>query len=74
MQNITTLINVTDGHRKFYTVEVNGRVVLMTWGRIGTKGQHKIEVFASDRSAAQFSNDKVESKLNRGYELMRRAA
>jgi WGR domain. len=35
------LVNTTEGHRKFWAVEVVGRKALCSWGRIGTWIQSK---------------------------------
>jgi predicted DNA-binding WGR domain protein len=72
--NRTTLINLNDNHRKFYTVEVIAHSVYLSWGRIGTKGQSKTEVFGSTWDASRFAADKVDAKLGRGYEFLKVAA
>lgn len=67
----TTLLNTDDGHRKFYTVTVQGRSVTLHWGRIGTTGQRKTMTFAGEHSANGFAREKIDTKLyTRGYERM----
>jgi predicted DNA-binding WGR domain protein len=69
--NTTTLINTDDGHRKFYTVTVDGKSVHMHWGRIGTAGQKQTKTFSFSDVARQFAREKISDKLyTRGYERL----
>ena len=61
------LENRVGNHRKFYTVLIaeNG-VVVLSWGRIGTSGQGKIQKVGSD-SAVSLGMRQVYAKQTRGY-------
>lgn len=57
------------GHFKFYTVIlVEDGTVVNHWGRIGDKGQHKIEKLAPSR-AITAALRKIAEKEGRGYEF-----
>lgn len=65
-------IDPTKNMRRFYELDIQpnlfgGHSVIRSWGRIGTKGQIKIELH-DDEILAEHSCKKVQlSKLNRGY-------
>jgi len=61
------LVNTTEGHRKFWAVEVVGRKALCSWGRIGTWIQSKEFQFDSADAAIDFACKKAQSKLGKGY-------
>lgn len=57
---------------RFYvlTVEMTlfgGRSLVRTWGRIGTRGRHRIELFADTAAAEQAMRRLAQSKFRRGY-------
>ena len=60
-----TLEHRDAGHFKFYTaLYVEGGVAVYHWGRIGTKGQHKIDQNTSMTAVLR----KVHEKESKGYE------
>jgi predicted DNA-binding WGR domain protein len=76
-QPLATYLELSDsegGSHKFYEVVVDGAVVTIRFGRIGTNGQTKIETYASPEEAARAAEKKVEEKLKKGYEATIRGA
>jgi predicted DNA-binding WGR domain protein len=67
-------IDPTKNMRKFYEIDIQqnlfgGFSVIRNWGRIGAKGQVKIELH-DDRTMAQCSREKLRTiKLKRGYKV-----
>jgi uncharacterized protein (TIGR02996 family) len=58
---------IDDGSRKFWNIELDGNKTIVTFGRIGTKGQTKTKEHAS-AAAAQKEYDKlIKEKLGKGY-------
>ena len=57
------------GSHKFYEVTVEGNAVTTRFGRIGTSGQIKAEVYASAEEALRAAGKKVAEKLGKGYEV-----
>src|SRR5947209_14304410 len=58
---------VEGSSRKFWTIELDGNKTIVTFGRIGTKGQTKTKEHAS-AAAAQKEYDKlIKEKLGKGY-------
>jgi predicted DNA-binding WGR domain protein len=60
------------GVARFYSLMIErnlfGHVVLVrNWGRIGTKGQEKVEEFASEAEASQALEALALAKRRRGY-------
>lgn len=54
---------------KFYTILAAGDGTLVfAWGRIGQKGQHKIQHLAPSNSAWDAAEKQMRSKMGRGYE------
>ncbi len=52
---------------KFWEAKVDGKKLVLAWGRIGTAGQSKTKAFANP-AAAQAEHDKlVKEKLGKGY-------
>lgn len=47
-----------------------GMSLLREWGRIGTKGRHKIELFEDAGKAADAMSAVFEAKQKRGYQLV----
>ncbi|NUS02036.1 MAG: WGR domain-containing protein [Nonomuraea sp.] len=63
-----TLENRDAGHFKFYTaILVENGTAVFHWGRIGTRGQHKLELL-SQGSAERAVLRKVHEKASKGYE------
>lgn len=66
-------IEHTRNMQRFYTISVEpnlfgGGSLIRTWGRIGTRGQTKIELF-DDELLAQFECERLRvSKQKRGYQ------
>ena len=46
-----------------------GHSLIRTWGRIGTAGTTKIELFSSDAEAERARSRLIRAKLGRGYRL-----
>lgn len=69
-------IDPTKNMRRFYELDIQqnlfgGHSVIRTWGRIGTRGQIKVELH-DDEMLAERSYKKMQlSKLNRGYKFSR---
>lgn len=62
------------GHFKFYTViATDNGVVVNHWGRIGTRGQFKIEQQSGKSSAIGVAERKVYDKAGKGYEMVHEA-
>ena len=62
--------------KKFWEIEIDAfnkskSTVTRRWGRIGTAGQEKVEVFDSYNAARTRYFDLVDSKLRKGYRLRR---
>ena len=64
---MTTYLTHTNGHYKFWEVEVHGSQVFCVWGRIGTAGQSKVFDFISYNEAFSYASKKVSQKLAKGY-------
>ena len=62
-----TRLTHTNGHYKFWEVEVSGSCVHCFWGRIGTKSQSKTFNFSSYNEAFSYASKKVNQKLAKGY-------
>ncbi|ONK15150.1 WGR domain-containing protein [Streptomyces sp. MP131-18] len=56
------------GAHKFYEVSVNGTVVSVRYGRIGTPGQLKTTAFATPQKARDAAARKIGEKVRKGYE------
>ena len=54
---------------KFWSVQVKGSVLTLSWGRIGTEGQRKTESAASPAAAKKKAEALVQSKLKKGYSV-----
>jgi predicted DNA-binding WGR domain protein len=57
---------------KFWACRINGRtggpwLVVVHWGRIGSKGQTQTKSFAYEYAAQRFVEDKVSEKRSHGY-------
>ena len=61
------LIQPATNTNKFWTVQVWGACVYVTYGRIGTKGQTQVKSFATVAGAVGYARDMVTSKKNKGY-------
>ena len=58
---------VGEGHNKFWTIAVRGNQVITHWGRIGTRGQTKVETVGSHERAMALMGEKVGMKRRGGY-------
>jgi predicted DNA-binding WGR domain protein len=57
--------------RKFYRIDLDGRRVLLHWGRIGTEGEHQILSYETDAEARrEYANQCEKRTENRGYRLV----
>ena len=65
--NHAVALTHTNGHYKFWEVEVHGSRVFCFWGRIGTEGQSKAFDFSSYDEAFNYASKKVNEKLAKGY-------
>jgi len=63
------LVYQNGSSNKFWSVEVKGSVLTISWGRIGTEGQSKTERASSPAAAKKKAEALVESKLKKGYSL-----
>src|SRR5262245_23692306 len=54
--------------RKFWAIEVDGARTLVSFGRIGTKGQTKVKDFADESAARRDCEKLIKEKLAKGYE------
>jgi predicted DNA-binding WGR domain protein len=48
-------------------VQVNGKEVVVCFGRIGTSGQTQTKSFADEAAATQHADKMVKEKLGKGY-------
>ena len=58
---------VGEGHNKFWTIAVRGNQVITHWGRIGTRGQTKVETVGSHERAMALMGEKIGMKRRGGY-------
>ncbi len=57
--------------RKFYRVDLDGRKVLLHWGRIGTEGEHQILSFETETLArVEYDRQCEKRTADRGYRLV----
>lgn len=54
-------------HNKFWTVEVVGRTVLVTFGRIGSAGTTQVKTFDTDLKARVHASGLSADKVKKGY-------
>jgi uncharacterized protein (TIGR02996 family) len=52
---------------KFWAIEVNGARTLVSFGKIGTKGQTKVKDFADEAAARRECDKLIKEKLGKGY-------
>lgn len=52
---------------KFWTAEISGTSVNVSYGKIGTDGQKQVKEFSSKADAAKFLEKKINEKLREGY-------
>lgn len=76
MEKKWCLLKISDGDRgvagkkKVYEVRVVGNTVLCEWGMAEkARRQSSRHAFGSDQSAVRFAQEKVWSKLDRGYSI-----
>ncbi len=60
---------------RFYILSIEpdlfkGTALTRNWGRIGTKGQMRIELFGSPSEAERRMRRLLQAKIRRGYRLM----
>lgn len=63
--------NTSNGHRKFYAVARYGRTTVYFWGKIGTKGQNKVETFDTENEARTAKRKIIGEKVAGGYKERR---
>lgn len=61
-------VNSDANHYKFWHAKIDGTKVIVSWGRIGTKGQEQVKDFNSSSQAMFFVNQKIQEKKKKGYE------
>ncbi len=59
--------HTTDGHNKWWDIEVDGSTYTVTYGRIGGKGDERTKTFPSATKAQQEADKMIASKLDKGY-------
>ena len=53
---------------KFWEINLKGKIVTLTYGKIGTKGQKTLkDDFATSEEAKKFAEKKINEKLKKGY-------
>ena len=53
---------------KFWEIYLKGKIVTLTYGKIGAKGQKTLkDDFANSKEAKKFAESKIKEKLNKGY-------
>jgi predicted DNA-binding WGR domain protein len=62
------LVDYSENHNKFWTIQKDGTNVFVTFGRRGTKGATQVKQFSSDWSANEFIREKIKEKTNKGYD------
>jgi predicted DNA-binding WGR domain protein len=75
------LENTTGNHNKFYLIELrtyssltDTKSVVVTYGRIGTKGKEKVHITnVSDSAAGALADNLLTSKLAKGYQIVKKA-
>src|SRR5213593_2809280 len=55
---------------KFWSIELRGPTFHVSWGRIGSSGQHQLKEFADPVTAQREYDRLVASKLKKGYRLV----
>jgi uncharacterized protein (TIGR02996 family) len=53
--------------RKFWNIELDGKKTIVTFGRIGTKGQRKEKKFKTEAAAQKEYDKLIKEKLGKGY-------
>jgi len=64
---------IGSGSRKFWELEVAGKIITIRFGRIGTKGQVQKKVFVDDAAARNLSRGLIAEKVAKGYQEKRLA-
>lgn len=67
-----TKINAAENQRRFYSLEIMPTLfgewsVVREWGRIGSSGQLKVDVFPTEEAAQSALTALVQKKIKRGY-------
>lgn len=52
---------------KFWIVETYGPKVILRWGAINTKGQHREKTFGTPAAAMKYAAGRENEKLSKGY-------
>ena len=53
---------------KFWEINLKGKIVTLTYGKIGAKGQKTLkDDFATGEEAKKFTESKIREKINKGY-------
>jgi predicted DNA-binding WGR domain protein len=58
---------VSGGSDKFWEVTVNGKEVVVRFGRNGTHGQSEVKIFGDAASASKHAERRIAEKINKGY-------
>ena len=53
---------------KFWEINLKGKIITLTYGKIGTKGQKTLkDDFTTGEEAKKFAESKIREKTNKGY-------
>ena len=53
---------------KFWEINLKGKIVTLTYGKIGAKGQKTLkDDFATGEEAKKFTESKIKEKVKKGY-------
>lgn len=70
LDNKTIYLEFSEGKsHKFYEVKIQNNELHIRFGRIGDKGQIKMEIFDSSEQAKQKAEKKINEKKNKGYKI-----
>ena len=53
---------------KFWEINLKGKIITLTYGKIGAKGQKTLkDDFTTGEEAKKFAESKIREKINKGY-------
>ena len=64
----TTLVNISEGHDKFWRILRSGRKLTIQYGRNGTDGTEIHKTFATENAAWTYELNKTNEKYRKGYQ------
>ncbi len=68
---VIRLTNTKPGHSKYWGVRIKSRRVYVFWGHLGRLAKHRLYSFSTNVEAQDFVEQKVNSKLRKGYKTVR---